>query len=526
MVPLARRDVLRMMALSAAAWSLGCGRHEGAARRPRAATLPPNPHAGRWMGDDFTAGHRLRDGALPPLDGGTPGPESDVIVVGGGISGLTAAYRLARSGRRVTVLEQAAAAGGNAKSADWGGLEYAIGAAYFTRPDAGDPLETLYREIGVLDRAVAVPKGEALWNGRRLDGFWDGATARGADAGATRRLAAGWRATYDERYPDVPWTPATAGWTREAFEAADRLPFAQHLESLGAPPHVRQFCEAYCWSSFGGSAAEISTYAALNFVTAEFGDILALPGGNAGVARALAAAAAAHGASILTGRFAARVRQDRRGVEVAAFEGDALHRYRAKACVVAVPRFVAARIVEDFPAERAATVAGMSWRAYLVANVLLARRPAGDGYDAYRVGELDPRAVGWTDLIVADYAAAERGDHGVLTAYRALPFEGGRAELLADGDYARHRDAVRRDLLPWLDALGLEARDLVDINLARWGHPLVLAKPGQLADGALGRLSAPLGRVAFAHQDRHGIPAIENAIGAALEAEAELAGLA
>jgi hypothetical protein len=525
-----RRDFLRLMALSTAAWSLGCGRHEGgrheggrASGTMRPATLPPNPHAGRWMGDDFTAGHRLRDGALPALSGGSLEPEADVVVIGAGISGLTAAHLLARAGHRVTVIEQASAIGGNAKAATWGGIDYAIGAAYFTRPDAGDRLESLYREIGVLERAVKVPKGEALSDGRLVEGFWTGATARGDAATATRRVAETWRAVYDERYPDIPWTSGTAGWTREAFEEADRTPFARHLEDLAAPPHVRQFCEYYCWSSFGASAAEVSTYAALNFVTAEFGDILALPGGNAGVAAALAAAAAANGATIRTGLIAARVRAARRSVEVAAFEGDALRRFRVRACVVAVPRFVAARIVEGFPAERAAIVHDMSWRAYLVANVLLARRPAVEWYDAYRIEELDPRAIGWTDLIVADFVASAKTDRCVLTAYRALPYDGGRAELLTDEDYARHRDAVRRDLVPWLDALGLDARDIADINLARWGHPMVLAKPGQLAGGAMERLSAPLGRIAFAHQDRYGVPAIENAIAAAFEACDEVA---
>jgi hypothetical protein len=50
----------------------------------------------------------------------------------------------------------------------------------------------------------------------------------------------------------------------------------------------------------------------------------------------------------------------------------------------------------------------------------------------------------------------------------------------------------------------------------------VLAQPGQLAGGALDRLSAPLGRVAFAQQDRYGVPAIENAIAAGFAAADEV----
>jgi hypothetical protein len=533
MSPLQRRDFLRLMALQMAAWSLGCGRHEGgtrgsagASRGSAGAGLPPNPFGDRWLGDDFTMGHKLRDGELPPLDGAPLESATDVLVVGGGISGLTTAWQLAKAGHRVTILEQASEIGGNAKSATWGDIRYSIGAAYFTRPDAGSELETLYREIGVLDRAVKVPKGEAFFDGRLVEHFWEGSTDTGAEAiAATKRIAAEWRKIYDGRYPDIPWKAKPDGFTRAQFHRLDRLPFGRYLEQQGAPPHVRQFCEYYCWSSFGGSASEISTYAALNFLTAEFADILALPGGNSGVAMALADALRAKGVRIETGAFVASVASSEHGVEAGAYRGGSPARFPARACVVAVPRFIARRIVAGFPEARATLVDSMKWRAYVVANVLLARRPSVEWYDSYRIEELDAHASGWTDLIVADFVASPKSEHCVLTAYRALPYDGGRAELLTDDSRATFRDAVRRDLQPWLAAIGLADRDIAGINMARWGHPLVLAQPGQLAGGALAKISAPFGRVAFAHQDRYGVPAIENAIGAAFEASREVARL-
>lgn len=521
-----RRYFLRLLALQAAAWSLGCGRHEGGTREGAVArvqgSVPTNPYSGRWMGDHFTLGHDLRDGQLPLLTGGTLQAATDVIVVGGGISGLTAAYQLAKAGRRVTVIEQAEEIGGNAKSAKWGSIDYSIGAAYFTRPDEGDPIETLYRELGVLDRAVQVPKGEALWSGKLVEGFWGGATTSGLAIDSTKVVADTLRSVFNDRYPDIPWTKETAGWTKAEFERVDRMPFSAYLDSIHAPTDVRRFCEYYCWSSFGGAATEISTYAALNFITAEFGDILALPGGNAGVAHSLATALKGAGVEIYTSHFVGAIRQNGLGVEVAALDGPAVRRFPAQACVVAVPRFVAKRIVEGFGEDRAALTAQMKWRAYLVANVLLSKRPKVEWYDAYRIDDLDPHDIGWTDLIVADFVAATKSEHCVLTAYRALPYDGGRFELLTNDDYPRHRDKVRRDLLPWLGALGLTESDIVDINLARWGHPLVLAQPGQLASGRLEALSRPLGRVTFAHQDRFGVPAIETAIQAGMAAAAEV----
>ena len=522
-----RRHFLRLLALQAAAWSLSCGRHEGGSATDRAASapgLPANPHAGRWLGDDFTLGHRIRDGAHPPWSEGALAEAADVLVVGAGISGLAAACELAREGRRVTILEQAAEIGGNSKSARWGDIEYAIGAAYFTRPDPGSRLEKLYRELGVLEHARPVGHGDVFSQGRLMREFWTGATAGGdaAAIAATRRVAAVFHDLYEQRYPAIPWTPATKGWTRRQFERADRTPFAAWLDEVAAPPDVRTFCEYYCWSSFGASASEVSSYAGLNFLTAEFGEVFALPGGNASIARSLADLARRRGVRIVTGTAAGRVTQSRAGVEVATLNGEGVRRFPARAAVLAVPRFVVRRIVADFPEPRATLVDAMKWRAYVVANVLLAKRPEPLWYDAYRIEPLEVEGAGWTDLVLADYVADARPGYAVLTAYRALAFDAGRPSLLADDSLAAHREAVRRDLAPWLAALGLEERDVVDINLARWGHPLVLAQPGQLAGGAMERLSAPLGHLAFAHQDRYGVPAIENALAAAFAASDEI----
>lgn len=539
-----RRDFMRILAIQAAAWSLGCGKREaardgarngaGAAAGGGAATggasaaaakpvrVPPNPFEGLWLGDDFDSGHRMRDAAmlLGDVERVAPAPAVDVVVVGGGISGLVAARALAKAGRTVRVVEQAPALGGNAKSVRWGETEYAIGAAYFCRPDAGSEIETLYREIGALDRSVKVKKGEALFEGKLLEGFWEG-TLDPANAAATRRVRDEWRAIYEERYPSIPWVEGESAWTRAEFEAADAKPFARYLDEIGAPPLVRTFCEYYCWSSFGGSASEISTYAALNFVTAEFGDILAMPGGNAGVARLLTDDLTARRVSLHPMSIVLAVKRRRDGAEVVARRGEATLRFPCRACVIATPRFMAPYLLSDFPKERAALIEKMTWRSYVVANILLARRPAPVWYDAYRLDALDPATCGWTDLILADYVAAEKAGTAVLTAYRALPYDAGRKELILPEAYAQHQAAVRRDILPWLPALGLSAADVFDVNLARWGHPLVLAQTGQLSSGRLEALSAPFGAIAFAHQDRYGTPAIETAIDAGFAAARE-----
>jgi monoamine oxidase len=510
-----RREFLRLAALSGLAFTLGARRSLLFAGDP-----PPNPFSGKWMGEDFAAGHALRDGELPDFKNAETLPTADVLVVGGGISGLVAARALAKAGRTVRVLEQDARPGGNAKSADWGGLAYSIGAAYFCAAEEGSELDELYRGIGVMDKAKKVPKGEVFLGGKLLEEFWEGGTDE-ANAEATKRVREELRKYYETRYPAIPYDAET-GWTGEDFRETDSQTFAAWLDSVKAPPHVRRFCEHYFWSSFGGSPSEISAYAGLNFVTAEFGDIYALPGGNGAIAGAIVAGFDPKQVTVDTGVLAAEVRSSADGVSVRAVSGGKPRAYSARAAVLAIPRFVVPRIVPDFPKVRAAAIKAMKWRAYVVANVLLRRRPAREWYDAYTLEALDSKTCGWTDLILADFVADPKSDRSVLTAYRALPFEKGREQILLADQFGPFAEAVRRDLAPVLPALGLAPADIVDVNLARWGHPLVQALPGQLSSKEFSAISEPLGRLAFAHQDRYGTPAIETAAEAGFRAAEEV----
>ncbi|MGE0360597.1 MAG: NAD(P)-binding protein [Vicinamibacterales bacterium] len=124
--PITRRDFINGMAVGvgSAAWLSGCG--------PGEPPLPPDPGFERAAGyyppakvglrgshdGSFEAAHRLKDGQLS-LDGAVDTRETyDLVVVGGGISGLAAAhYFRAQAGpsARVLVLDNHDDFGGHAK---------------------------------------------------------------------------------------------------------------------------------------------------------------------------------------------------------------------------------------------------------------------------------------------------------------------------------------------------------------------------------------------------------------------------
>ncbi|MBY0505524.1 MAG: protoporphyrinogen oxidase [Bryobacteraceae bacterium] len=76
----------------------------------------------------------------------------DVIIIGGGISGLTAAYTLAKAGRSVTLIEREASLGGLLQTRQLGGCVIEAGPDSFlaAKPAATD----LIREVGLADDLI------------------------------------------------------------------------------------------------------------------------------------------------------------------------------------------------------------------------------------------------------------------------------------------------------------------------------------------------------------------------------------
>src|SRR5579863_2076295 len=115
---------------------------------------------GGFVNDAFPEGHKLRDRA--PFSKAARTEKFPIVIVGGGMAGLNAAWRLSRRGfRDFALLEMEAQPGGNSR---WGENEitaYPWAAHYVPVPDTKAALvRELFEELGVYR--------DGKWDERRL----------------------------------------------------------------------------------------------------------------------------------------------------------------------------------------------------------------------------------------------------------------------------------------------------------------------------------------------------------------------
>ncbi len=145
---------------------------------------------------------------------------SPVVILGAGPAGLTAAYELARAGRRSVVLEKDAVVGGLARTVEYKGYLFDIGGhRFFTKAPL---VERMWREV----------LGEDLLKRRRLSRIY-------------------YRGKFF-RYPLEPWNALRGFGLRESLRCA-----FSYLKAQVAPQRPEEDFEAWVSNRFGRRLFEI-----------------------------------------------------------------------------------------------------------------------------------------------------------------------------------------------------------------------------------------------------------------------------
>ncbi len=481
---------------------------------------------GRIVGASAERGHRLREGGFPSPSAVLEVP---VAIFGGGIAGLGAAWWLDRCGcEDFRLFELEDSAGGNARSDRNEVTPYPWGAHYVPVPGAtSGAVRDLFRDLGVITGTD--PAGAPVYDQRYLcfeprerlflDGRWEeglfperGATDR--DRAQMREFHAWIETLRREGGFSLPVESCAADPRLRSLDGGsmDELLRARGWDS----PRLRWFVEYACRDDYGCSLATTSAWAGAHYFAARTGPeaehetpLLTWPEGNGWIVQRLVERCRQR---LAPGWVVTRLVPERDRVIAEVFEvarGRTVE-VRCRHAICALPRFVAAAVVEPYRASPPAWMRAFTYAPWMVANLTVDRVPAGVGFPpAWDNVLYDSDSLGY--VVATHQSVATAPGPSVLTYYR--PFVGTEpaAERLA---------MARRTWTDWRDEILADLAqahpDLADgvrrLDVMLWGHAMIRPVPKFVWGPDRPPASESLGNLHFAHSDLGGLPLFEEAL--------------
>ncbi len=505
--------MLRRELLKAGGAALACGGLLSACE-PAARVLE-----GGFTGIQMDRGHALRDRLKRGGDALAPAVvhRTQVVIAGGGVAGLSAARSLRLGGvADFALLELEDTAGGNSRGTMVKGIACPQGAHYLPVPgDDSSEVQDFLEELGLRKRVAGrwrydemtlchSPQERLFFNGYWQEGLLP-------MQGVSQRTLQQYRqfsALVAAASRKAPFTmPTMKAWMRGGGLPAshlelDAITMDAWLQGNGLDdPHLRWYLDYSCRDDYGAGLSRVSAWAGIGYFASRHGfhapgeeagfasnddadrdAVLTWPEGNGWLTKQLAAPLKT-ASQLHTGMSVLRIAETRDGVEVDAHNAalDRIERWVAKRCVVALPVFIAARVMQPAPDFLKRTAQRLQWAPWLVANIHI------DAPLADREGA----APAWDNVLYADEVLGGLGyvDAGhqrldprpaptVLSYYQALGDIADSRRLLAERDWSYWRD-------PIIESLAQAHPDLPEratrMEITRYGHAMSIPVPGDQA---------------------------------------------
>ncbi len=519
-----RRDFLASLATAGLASLPGCS-----------ATAKPHLPPGDLLGTSMDLGHLLREPMLP-----TPSETRRVplAIIGGGIGGLSAGWKLAKSGfKDFLIVEMEAAVGGNSRSRRNEVSAYPLAAHYLPLPTReATAVRELLAELGVLqgdpraerprydERFLCAMPQERLYR----NGWWQDGLLPQIGVGAAEREQ------YHRFYALMEAFKRRRDAGRHAFalpmERSSRAPDLLALDKLTMrdwllgqgldSPHLHWYVDYACRDDYGTRSGEVSAWAGIHYFACRSGEaleasgdtVLTSPGGNAWLAEGLAQSIKSRaGDCLLTGAMAYRVAEENGRVLVDLWlpaEKRAL-RLEAEQLIWAAPLFLVPHVFVGQDKLKAAA-RSYSHAPWLVANLTLSRLPEerAGAQMAWDNVLYDSPGLGY--VVATHQRMRMRPGATVLTYYHALTAmtaQQGRAVL-----QGTTREEWAEQILAELERPHPDIRQITKrLEIFRNGHAMVRPLPGLIWGEARRLFAADYPQLRFAHADVSGFSLFEEA---------------
>jgi oxygen-dependent protoporphyrinogen oxidase len=432
-------------------------------------------------GDHFEICHEVRDGhafAKPQVS-----KRHDIIIAGGGVSGLSAAYFL--KDQDILLLEKEPHWGGNATMEDYQGQSFSTGSAFDYKGSSSDKLA---RELGLVPLPINSPDPTII-NGKWVPDTW-GAGLDELPYSATVRDS------FKKFRSDM--LALAADKNQEQF---DNIPLAKYLKAYA--PEVKQWWDGYGLSNYGARSVDASTMVAL----AELRDLagmatndtrVTLPGGNAVLAQKLSQTLqSTHAERMIPDATIVAVDPQKTEVHVTYSHAGALRTVAAKFVIMATPKLISARLVTGLSDDQTDAMRSIRYTPYAVVNLIFGKPVYNRAYDTWCPGAT------FADVVVADWVNLRQADYkqkyNILTFYTPIS-ELDRNKLLKTDGCRQIAASVLRDFQKLLPEFNVEP---LEVHLYRRGHGIFLSTPG-IATKIIPAANKPLERIVFATTDSVG----------------------
>ena len=455
---------------------------------------------GGFTGVNIERGHVLRDAKSWPTFSKTR--KTKIIIAGGGVAGLAAARALRLKGLNdFVMLELEDRAGGNSKGGTVDGITCPLGAHYLPVPSEQAPqaadLRDLLEELGVRQRVAGrwtydermlchSPQERLFFNGSWQDGLLPVQDVNVQTLAQYRQFAKLVEAARKRSNWSIPASNSTLASVDINLTA---ITFIVYLDQNGlTDPHLRWYLDYCCRDDYGAGMATVSAWAGMHYFasrhgfhppgaeTSERDSVLTWPEGNGWITQQLALPL---GERLLTKRIVTRIEVMKHGVEVDVLDASTqqTERWLAERCIVALPIFVAARVVKNPPALLQAAAKQTRYAPWLVANIHIDKplhdRPgAAPSWDNVLYG-----AVGLGYVDAQHQSLKPVPSATVLTYYRALGASGDQAERrkqLLERPWSNWRDEILAELSSAHPDLAAKTRR---IDITRYGHAMAIPVP-------------------------------------------------
>ncbi|MDY7574903.1 NAD(P)-binding protein [Actimicrobium sp. CCI2.3] len=484
-----------------------------------------------------TDGHFLRDRrALPPA---SELITTDVVILGSGVAGLTAAWKMNKAGHKNFLMIDGPQPYGNAAGGRFGELAYPTGGHYLPLPSPeSSHVREILSDLGIILRnpmsespyyderlILHAPEERLLFNGVWQNGFiptegvaqeeLDEHTRFFAEVERLRNLHGG-----DGKRIFV--FPTVLSSTDPQWHALDQITLKDWLDQNGyRSPTLHWYLNYCCRDDYGRRYDQISAWAGLHYYCSRWGQAensgkgawLTWAGGLHTVAEAMDKAA---GNRRKPGT-AVSLKTTADGVEALCFElvNGVPHTYlvRARKAICAMPLYVAARVVQSIKEYGFDPALHLpDYAPWMVSNFLMKDFPV----------ELPHAPLSWDNVVYQEpglgYVVSTHQDirvalpgKTVFSAYRALSDQtpdAARKWL----DTASPDDLLELACVDLKAAYGWKFAPCVErVEMTLRGHAMAVPSPGFRTNMGLKALRELDGPILFAHGDLSGFSVFEEA---------------